>query len=73
MSKNRSGIAGLATADEAGLAGACIDGATAPIGDAFLGYEAGLISAHNTAAAGRGVAVGMTVKEAAHRLLTGGA
>jgi uncharacterized protein YunC (DUF1805 family) len=73
MSKNRSGIAGLATADEAGLAGACIDGTTAPIGDAFAGYEYGLISAHNEAAAARGVAVGMTVKEAAHRLLVGGA
>jgi len=72
MSKNRSGIAGLVTADEAGLAGACIDGTTAPIGDAFLGYEIGLISAHNEAAAARGVTVGMTVKEAAHRLLVGG-
>lgn len=72
MSKNRSGIAGLATADEAGLAGACIDGTTAPIGDAFLGYEMGLISAHNEAAARRGVATGMTVKEAAHLLLVGG-
>ncbi|MBW0088363.1 hypothetical protein I4I73_11325 [Pseudonocardia sp. KRD-184] len=72
MSKNRSGIAGLVTADEAGLAGACIDGTTAPIGDAFLGYEMGLISAHNEAAARRGVAVGMTVKEAAHLLLVGG-
>jgi uncharacterized protein YunC (DUF1805 family) len=71
MSKNRSGIAGLVTADEAGLAGACIDGTTAPIGDAFLGYEHGLISAHNDAAARRGVTVGMTVKEAAHLLLVG--
>lgn len=71
MSKNRSGIAGLRTADEAGLAGACIDGTTAPIGDAFLGYAQGLISAHNEAAARRGVAVGMTVKEAAHLLLLG--
>jgi uncharacterized protein YunC (DUF1805 family) len=72
MSKNRSGIAGLVTADEAGLAGACIDGTTAPIGDAFVGYSEGLISAHNDAAARRGVEVGMSVKEAAHRLLVGG-
>lgn len=71
MSKNRSGIAGLATADDAGLAGACIDGNTAPIGDAFLGYEIGLISARNEAAARRGVTEGMTVKEAAHLLLMG--
>lgn len=69
MSKNRSGIAGLQTADEAGLPGACIDGTTAPIGDAFAGYAQGRISAHNDAAARRGVAIGMTVKEAAHRLL----
>lgn len=72
MSKNRSGVSGLVTADEAGLAGACIDGTTAPIGDAFLGYAHGLISAHNEAAARRGVEVGMTVKDAAHRLLVGG-
>ena len=72
MSKNRSGVSGLVTADEAGLAGACIDGTTAPIGDAFLGYAHGLISAHNDAAARRGVEVGMTVKDAAHRLLVGG-
>ncbi|MFJ8812958.1 hypothetical protein [Amycolatopsis thermoflava] len=71
MSKNRSGIAGLATADEAGLPGACIDGTTAPIGDAFLGYAQGLIGAHNDAAARRGVEVGMTVREAAHKLLVG--
>ena len=73
MSKNRSGVSGLVTADEAGLAGACIDGTTAPIGDAFLGYAQGLISAHNEAAARRGVEVGMTVRDAAHRLLAGGA
>jgi uncharacterized protein YunC (DUF1805 family) len=72
MSKNRSGISGLVTADQAGLAGACIDGTTAPIGDAFLSYAQGLISAHNEAAGRRGVSVGMTVKEAAHRLLVGG-
>ncbi len=72
MSKNRSGISGLVTADDAGLAGACIDGTTAPIGDAFLGYAHGLISAHNDAAGRRGVEVGMTVREAAHRLLVGG-
>jgi hypothetical protein len=70
MSKNRSGISGLQVADEAGLPGACIDGMTAPIGDAYAGYEVGLISAHNQAAARRGVIAGMSVKEAAHRLLT---
>lgn len=73
MSKDRSGISGLETAADAGLAGACIDGTTAPIGDAFRGYEEGLISACNAPAEARGVHVGMTVKEAAHLLLVGGA
>ena len=71
MSKNRSGISGLVTANEAGLPGACIDGSTAPIGDAFRGYAEGLISACNEAAARRGVEIGMSVKEAAHLLLVG--
>lgn len=72
MSKNRSGIAGLATTEAHGLAGACIDGTTAPIGDAFLGYAIGRISACNAPAAARGVEVGMSVKDAAHLLLVGG-
>jgi uncharacterized protein YunC (DUF1805 family) len=72
MSKNRSGITGLQTTADAGLPGATIDGMSAPIGDAFRGYAEGTISAVNTPAEARGVAVGMTVKEAAHRLLVGG-
>jgi len=72
MSKNRSGITGLKRTAEAGLAGACIDGNTAPIGDAFRGYHEGRISACNEPAEARGVRVGMTVKEAAHLLLVGG-
>lgn len=72
MSKNESGIVGLRTAEEAGLAGACIDGRTAPIGDAFRGYSEGLISACNGPAKDRGVVVGMPVSEAAHLLLVGG-
>jgi hypothetical protein len=73
MSKNRSGISGLDTAAEAGLAGACIDGDSSPIGDAFRGYDEGRISALNAPAAARGVEVGMPVAEAAHRLLVSGA
>jgi hypothetical protein len=72
MSKNRSGIAGLETTAAHGLAGATIDGDTAPIGDAFRGYAEGLISACNEPAAQRGVRVGMPVAEAAHLLLVGG-
>ena len=72
MSKNRSGVTGLRTTADKGLAGACIDGTTAPIGDAFRGYAEGSISACNAPAEARGVHVGMTVKEAAHRLLVEG-
>ncbi|MEE2058139.1 hypothetical protein [Rhodococcus artemisiae] len=72
MSKNESGIVGLRTAEEAGLAGACIDGRTAPIGDAFRGFREGLVSACNGPARERGVAIGMPVSEAAHLLLVGG-
>ena len=72
MSKNQSGIKGLRITAEHGLAGACIDGRTAPIGDAFRGYAEGRISACNEPAQARGVRVGMTVKEAAHLLLVGG-
>jgi hypothetical protein len=72
FSKNDSGVSGLITTAEHGLAGACIDGSTAPIGDAFRGYEEGRISICNEPAARRGVIAGMTVKEAAHRLLVGG-
>lgn len=72
MSKNRSGISGLKTANDAGLAGACIDGHSAPIGDAFRGYSEGTISACNELAEARGVKIGMTVKDAAHLLLVGG-
>jgi hypothetical protein len=72
MSKNDSGIVGLHTAEEAGLAGACIDGRTAPIGDAFRGYREGLISACNGPARDRGVTIGMPVSDAAHLLLVGG-
>lgn len=69
MSKNDSGISGLKTAEDAGLAGACIDGRTSPIGDAFRGYSQGLISACNQLARDRGVRTGMPVSEAAHLLL----
>lgn len=72
MSKNESGIVGLGTAERAGLAGACIDGRTAPIGDAFRGYHEGTISACNGPARDRGVTVGMPVSQAAHLLLVGG-
>jgi hypothetical protein len=72
MSKNRSGIKGLPTTDAAGVAGACIDGDSSPIGDAFRGYAEGVISAANEMALARGVTIGMPVKDAAHVLLVSG-
>lgn len=70
MSKNRSGVSGLETTAAAGLAGACIDGQSAPIGDAFAAYAEGTISACNQLAEQRGVSVGMAVSEAARRLMS---
>lgn len=67
--KNDSGTTGLATAQEHGLPGACIDGRTAPIGDAFRGYAVGRISVCNDLAADLGVREGMTVREASTLLL----
>jgi hypothetical protein len=72
MSKNRSGITGLDVTERHGLAGATIDGDSAPIGDAFRGYAEGRISACNEPARQRGVEVGMSVVDAAHLLLVGG-
>jgi uncharacterized protein YunC (DUF1805 family) len=67
--KNDSGTTGLGTAQEHGLPGACIDGRTAPIGDAFRGYAVGRISVCNDLARALGVEEGMTVREAATKLL----
>lgn len=70
MSKNRSGISGLQTTGAAGLPGACIDGNSAPIGDAFAAYAEGTISACNQPAEERGVRVGMAVRDVAHLLVS---
>ena len=69
MSKNEAGIAGLEITDQHGLAGACCDAWSAPVGDAFKAYSEGKISACNQTARERGVTVGMTVREAALKLL----
>ena len=69
MSKNVAGIAGLEITDQHGLAGACCDAWSAPVGDAFKAYSEGKISACNQTARERGVTVGMTVREAALKLL----
>ena len=70
MSKNNAGIAGLEITEAWGLAGACCDAWSAPVGDAFKAYEEGTISACNSLARDRGVYVGMSVRDAAYALLT---
>lgn len=69
MSKNNAGIAGLDITEKWGLAGACCDAWSAPVGDAFKAYEEGTISACNGPARDRGVYVGQTVRDAAFALL----
>jgi uncharacterized protein YunC (DUF1805 family) len=69
MSKNNAGITGLETTEAAGLAGACCDAWSAPVGDAFKAYDEGTISACNGPARDRGVEVGMSVRDAAFALL----
>ena len=68
-SKNDAGIAGLAITEAHGLAGACCDAWSAPVGDAFKAYDEGIISACNQPARDRGVEVGMSVQDAAAALL----
>ena len=67
--KNDSGITGLETTAEHGLAGAAVDAQTAEIGDAFSSYYEGVISACNEPARKRGVRVGQSARAAAHCLL----
>lgn len=69
MSKNNAGITGLETTEALGLAGACCDAWSAPVGDAFKAFEEGTISACNGPARDRGVEIGMTVRDAAFALL----
>lgn len=67
--KNKSGTAGLAIVEKEGLAGASVSAKSAAIGDAYSTYHDGIIVACNKPAERRGVKVGMSAKEAAHKLL----
>ncbi len=67
--KNESGTAGLAIVEKEGLAGASVSAKSAAIGDAYSTYHDGIIVACNKPAERRGVKVGMSAKEAAHKLL----
>jgi len=67
--KDNEGISGLPVYNQAGIPAAAVGCMTAMIGNARDAWEAGFISATNDLAARLGVNVGMTVKEAAKKLL----
>lgn len=71
--RNRSGVVGLEIVEPDGLAGAAVDARTARMGDGLSTYQDGMISAVNGPARDRGVVVGMRARDAALRLLRGGA
>lgn len=64
-----SGVAGLYTVEEYGLPGATVDARYARMGSGLSHYYDGIISAVNSHAASKGVAIGMTAPEAASLLL----
>jgi len=67
--KNNSGISGLAICGEKGMPAAAVGAMSARIGDALSTYNDGIISALNEPARSRGIVIGMTAKEALHRML----
>lgn len=69
MGAQRSGVAGLAPAEDAGLAGATVSALTARMGDGLSTYQDGIISAANPIAMKAGVEIGMPARTAAHFLL----
>lgn len=69
MARDGSGISGLAMLDDAGIGAMAVACASARIGDPESTWATGALSAVNRTAARAGVVVGMTVQEAARRLL----
>lgn len=68
MGKENAGIAGLEILQEHGVPAAAVSCMSARIGDGMSTYEQGKISAANEAARQLGIVVGMTAKEAAHKM-----
>ena len=64
-----SGVSGLATLQDAGVAAAAVAAMSARIGDALSTYHDGLVSTVNAHAAAAGVTAGMPARTAARRLL----
>jgi hypothetical protein len=67
-----SGVSGLRLLQEANIPAACVDIATARIGDGFSTYHDGVISVSNETAKAMGVRVGQSAREAAEIMLAGG-
>jgi uncharacterized protein YunC (DUF1805 family) len=70
MGRDGSGVAGLHEVEAQGLAGAAVDAHRACMGDGLSSYRDGVISAVNSLAATAGVAIGMTARDAARRLVS---
>lgn len=70
--KDRSGVAGLRTLEDEGIAGVSVAALSARIGDCLSTYEDGWISAANALAEATGVREGMPAREAAQRILEAG-
>ena len=69
MARDGSGISALAMLDRAGIPTLAVASASARIGDPASAWETGVLSAVNRTAERAGVTVGMTVRDAAERLL----
>ncbi|ABE29380.1 hypothetical protein DR64_1306 [Paraburkholderia xenovorans LB400] len=70
VGKNDSGISALQVVEADGIPGASVDARTARMGDGQSTYFDGVISAVNSLAAAKGVAVGQSAREAARHLLS---
>jgi uncharacterized protein YunC (DUF1805 family) len=69
IGKDKQGISGLPLYDELGVPAAAVDCMTAKIGNAQDHWDTGKISTVNQTAAKKGIKVGMTVQEAAWKIL----
>lgn len=68
--KDDAGVAALAVLDDAGMAAASYAHSSARIGEAVDAWNGGVLSRVNASAARAGLAVGMTVQQAAARLVS---
>ncbi len=69
IGKNEAGIAGFKILEEHGIPAAAVASMSAKIGNGTSTYEQGKISAANELAKKLGIAIGMSAKEAADKML----